>query len=150
MSEDDHRRFLRWRGVRDACKRCKGAGVYLYGSGATWRGGMGTASMTMGTCDACWGTGDEYRRGTDLRKMSEDREHQTEAAALAWIEHSSGCSLSGHSPAWDEIIRVLESQERRRKLPAGVDPFWYGMIVAPVVSVFKRLRAAKLREEGGT
>src|SRR5574342_79379 len=52
-----------------ACESCGGWGVRLYGSEATWRGGIGGAAMTRDTCDACWGSGDRERAGIDLRTM---------------------------------------------------------------------------------
>ena len=50
------------------CTKCKGKGRKWYGSGATWRGGMGVASCTMDICNKCWGSGDEDKPFTDLRK----------------------------------------------------------------------------------
>lgn len=54
-----------------ACKRCGGAGTYLYGSGSTWRGGQGVASITEDVCDVCWGTGRADKTGLDLRELVE-------------------------------------------------------------------------------
>jgi len=41
----------------DWCKDCSGTGVQLYGSTATWHGGIGGAAMTHDVCDKCWGSG---------------------------------------------------------------------------------------------
>lgn len=40
-----------------ACPQCSGSGIKLYGSTATWRGGIGGAAMTNDVCDKCWGSG---------------------------------------------------------------------------------------------
>lgn len=61
--------LLHQRGVRVPCEKCRGAGVCRYPGGQTWRGGMGTARATWDTCDRCWGTGDEVRRGVNLRSV---------------------------------------------------------------------------------
>lgn len=49
------------RGVQTPCPGCSGLGVKLYGSTATWRGGIGGAAMTNDVCDECWGSGDAER-----------------------------------------------------------------------------------------
>ena len=57
-----------FRGVHHPCTKCYGMGTLLYGSTATWKGGIAGAACTMGVCDHCWGSGDEYRHWVDLRK----------------------------------------------------------------------------------
>lgn len=52
-----------------ACKACGGVWTRLYGSTATWRGGIGGAAMTVGTCSDCWGSGRVDRAGVDLRRL---------------------------------------------------------------------------------
>ncbi len=42
----------------ELCRDCGGWGVKLYGSTATWRGGVGGAAMTSDVCNKCWGSGD--------------------------------------------------------------------------------------------
>jgi DnaJ-class molecular chaperone len=44
-----------------ACKDCGGSGYKLYGSTATWRGGVGGQMMIEDVCDKCWGSGDADR-----------------------------------------------------------------------------------------
>jgi hypothetical protein len=61
-------RFLQWRQIDDVCLKCSGSGIRTYGSTATWRGGIGGASMTTDVCDSCWGTGDKYKTGVDLKE----------------------------------------------------------------------------------
>jgi hypothetical protein len=43
----------------ELCSDCAGWGVKLYGSTATWRGGIGGQAMTTDVCDVCWGSGDK-------------------------------------------------------------------------------------------
>lgn len=52
-----------------ACPKCSGEGRRVYGSTATWQGGIGGQAMTEGICDKCWGTGRTDRIGVDLRKL---------------------------------------------------------------------------------
>lgn len=51
--------LLQWRRIQpgDECPKCGGAGTLLYGSTATWRGGIGGAAMTVDVCHVCWGSG---------------------------------------------------------------------------------------------
>lgn len=53
--------------IETPCPVCRGSGVIVYGNGSTWKGGIGGAAMTPGVCDKCWGTGDAYRKGVNLR-----------------------------------------------------------------------------------
>jgi hypothetical protein len=39
------------------CDECGGAGIKLYSSTATWRGGCGGQAFTADVCDVCWGSG---------------------------------------------------------------------------------------------
>ena len=55
------------------CKKCGGQGERTYPSTALWRGGIGGAAMSVGTCDRCWGTGRTDKIGPDLRRMWEGR-----------------------------------------------------------------------------
>ena len=72
--DSQQQRFLEWRWIRDArhglCGECKGAGVKLYGSTSTWRGGIGGCAMTTDVCDACWGSGTN-RAWTSHRRITE-------------------------------------------------------------------------------
>lgn len=40
------------------CSECSGLGIKMYGSTATWRGGIGGQMITDDVCDRCWGSGD--------------------------------------------------------------------------------------------
>jgi len=51
------------------CRACGGTGKRAYGSTATWRAGVGGQMVTEGTCNRCWGSGDEARPGPDLRRQ---------------------------------------------------------------------------------
>jgi len=70
LKESLPQRMLDWRGVETPCKRCGGSGRIGYGNTATWRGGIGGSMMTADVCSVCWGSGDENRKGVDLRKVS--------------------------------------------------------------------------------
>lgn len=45
----------------DRCEGCNGSGTQVYGSTATWCGGIGGAAMTEDVCDKCWGSGKKHR-----------------------------------------------------------------------------------------
>lgn len=70
-----------------ACGRCCGAGEYMYSSGATWRGGVGTCSFQDDVCDLCWGTGRTDKKGADLRALEgavEEAKKQNTVEYLGW------------------------------------------------------------------
>lgn len=65
--------MLEIRGIEKACPRCKGSGVELYGSTATWRRGVVAGqAMTNDVCDSCWGSGDADRPWADLRALEKE------------------------------------------------------------------------------
>jgi DnaJ-class molecular chaperone len=53
--------------IEVTCIRCNGSGTIVYGSGATWRGGIGGSMMTEDVCNKCWGSGDEKNPGENLK-----------------------------------------------------------------------------------
>ena len=56
------------------CKKCGGEGERSYPTTAVWMGGPAGQAFTMGTCDVCWGSGDEKNPGPNLRvKMALER-----------------------------------------------------------------------------
>lgn len=46
--------------VENRCRDCGGFGRKVYGTTATWRGGVGGAMVTQDVCDRCWGSGDAH------------------------------------------------------------------------------------------
>ena len=65
--------MLLWRGIdrlagEEPCTECGGSGIRVYGSTATWRGGIGGQAITHDVCDRCWGSGRADKPWTNLRK----------------------------------------------------------------------------------
>jgi hypothetical protein len=111
--------FLRWRGVDDPCLTCDGSGVRTYGSTATWRGGMGGASCTRDVCDTCWGTGDRFRRGLDLRRLRDEESARIAQAAATALVESCGAKFSNSKVEIHNIINHLEKLVDGRTRPAA-------------------------------
>lgn len=94
---------MSWRGLdREAdkvCVKCGGSGQRIYGSTATWRGGIGGQAMTRGVCDRCWGSGDESLpwpswRERDVEKQARASAESRLAALREAVEkapHGSAC-----------------------------------------------------------
>lgn len=53
-----------------ACDACRGLGDRIYPTTATWHGGAGCATPTLGVCDRCWRSGRRDQRGPDLREAA--------------------------------------------------------------------------------
>ena len=100
--------FLRWRGVRTPCDKCKGSGICIYSSTATWRGGMGGAAMARDVCDECWGSGDHDRHGDDLRAQRDGWNQSVATAAGRLLSESVGGYLTVTIPAINAIAGELE------------------------------------------
>lgn len=110
------------RGVEDPCPRCQGMGRRSYSSTATWRGGIGGQAITMDVCDVCWGTGDRFRRGTDLRRMAREEESRVAERAGSFLAEQCGTYLSNMRPALRAVATELERLGRGRK---ERPPFFY-------------------------
>jgi hypothetical protein len=67
MTQED---FLRWRFIEpcNMCETCQGAGKIVYPDTSTYYRFTTTQDqLTVGVCDACWGSGDKTDVWTDLR-----------------------------------------------------------------------------------
>ena len=111
----DHDRFLDWRGIEVPCPECKGSGRTVYGSTATWRGGVGGCSMTADVCDACWGSGDKAKPWTDLRKLRDEETQRVELRAGELLAHRLGAKLALLHPGLLALADELERLSRGRK-----------------------------------
>lgn len=115
MNDDDLRdRFLVWRGVDDPCLKCDAAGKISYGNTATWRGGIGGATITQDICDACWGSGDRFRTGMDLRKLRSEEARRTAEAAVDLLARSVGAGWKTTHAEIGQIIETLEKLSDKR------------------------------------
>ena len=65
---------LQARGVEIPCETCHGLGTRAYRSTATWHGGIGGQMVTGDVCDKCWGTGDKYQKGANLKTLYSELE----------------------------------------------------------------------------
>ena len=130
MSEqafDAHLHMLQLRGVDVPCVACRGSGVRVYGSTATWRGGIGGAAMTQDVCDRCWGSGDANRSWTDLRKLTARRREWEAEQCATWLAHRIGANLTSARKHLSLLADVIAAEAKKRK-PKNVpdaDRFWY-------------------------
>jgi hypothetical protein len=124
--------FLEWRGIEAPCATCDGSGVRVYGSTATWRGGVGGQAVTTGVCDACWGSGDMHRRGANLRAMESAIRNAKRAALYeAFVGHiakATGATLEAlgapSRAALEMAAELITKESRRRNLPEWARGFW--------------------------
>lgn len=122
MEEKD---FLKKRGVYIPCPKCAGYGVRFYGSGATWRGGVGTASCERDICDECWGTGDFHRKGTDIRKLENALKSKEASDCANWLMNKTGINFKFTRGHWKHLLERLDKEQNRRKLPEGINSLHY-------------------------
>lgn len=137
--EEAWRRMCDLRGVETPCPKCDGYGVRLYGSTSTWRGGMGGQALTHGVCDSCWGSGDATRQWTDLRKLETERVAMSDRECAEWLARKCGASYSRMRESLARFADVIEAEKRRRKVPAGVDLFWYSRAAEAVAGALRSL-----------
>lgn len=97
-------RMLDWRGVDDPCLQCDGSGRQVYGSTATWRGGMGGATMTADVCSTCWGSGDRYRHGANLRMLRSEESKRIAERAVNLLADSCGVQFKS---SWSDVHHLI-------------------------------------------
>lgn len=118
-SMTDAETLRRHRGVRNPCPKCSGWGVRWYGSGSTWRGGMGTASCTQDVCGGdggCWGSGDA---DAPWPSWAEERA-RVERGAAERLDAALGV-LPGARDALAEFLGLaVRAAERRDARSLGV------------------------------
>lgn len=84
----------------DCCPECTGLGTAVYGSTATWRGGVGGQAMTSDVCNKCWGSGSKSRPWKSWREGLEYIEKiSAEADELEKSE-----TLSGYDHMFDKLV----------------------------------------------
>lgn len=103
--EDLHGAVLQTMGV--ACPKCSGRGNVVYGSTATWHGGMGGASMTTAVCDQCWGSGRTDHKGLDLRRVTSQIRSLEKGTSLRWFEQRIGVNLTTLREHFPKIAKKL-------------------------------------------
>lgn len=118
IDEELHQRLLAWRGVDDPCLKCNGAGNVVYGHGSTWRGGMGATCTALDVCDSCWGTGDRYRYGVNLRQLRDEESKRVAERAVSALADSTGAQFRGKDTL--DLMLELDRIVDRRKLPPNV------------------------------
>ena len=151
MSETTLEEIHRRRGVSVPCEQCDGLGAHMYSSGATWRGGMGTASFEPDVCDVCWGSGDAHRHGADLRAMTAQRDAWDDGQAVAYLSRSIGLRYTDTAARVEMLAALADKEANRRKLPDGADAFWWARGWESLASTLRRLAkgAAQATEGAG-
>lgn len=147
-TEECYRWALAWRDVEEPCQACGGSGRRLYGSTATWHGGIGGAAMTWDVCDRCWGTGDARRKGADLRAMTAARRAWEAEQCAKWLGDRIGASLSTMRPLLLAVATALQAETRKRKAPGGVELFWYQRAVETVIAAVTELAGKDVSAAG--
>lgn len=69
MTKEFHEWMRVRRGIEDLCESCYGFGVKTYANTTPWGQGAGGQVITNDICDNCWGTGDENKKGVNLRHL---------------------------------------------------------------------------------
>lgn len=135
------------RHVRDACAVCRGTGVRMYASGATWRGGMGTTCHAPDVCDACWGSGDRYRHGVNLRQLRDEEEQRIRERAVSLLAEVAGAGMGltlAVAKIADALDALAKAQDRRGATPVP-------HLAAMATSLARTLRkAAKVGGKDGS
>lgn len=145
MDRDEARKLAQEiRGVRYPCEHCRGMGARLYSSTATWRGGMGGASMTYDACDTCWGSGDSTRPWTNVRDLERKRRSWEAEECAKWLAERAGLTLGMFRPALLLVIAAIAKEANRRKLPNGIEPFWYARTAEALARTLRDLVGERL------
>lgn len=111
--------FVEERGVREPCESCGGHGVRVYGSTATWRGGIGGQAMTTYVCDVCWGSGDQINHWPSHREFYglKRRAEKAEARCMEGLASLMLCHAlaTGHGDTMEDLLNELDWQLKERE-----------------------------------
>lgn len=139
-TEEELRAYLlEWRGVDTPCKRCGGSGRTVYSNTSTWHGGIGGSAMTDDVCCWCWGTGDEHRKGADLRRMTAQRRAWEAEQCAKWLAARTGATLQIMRRDLKLLVEVIAKEAKRRKPPEGTEPFWYARAAESLAAALTEL-----------
>lgn len=119
--------WLAERGVTDPCPSCAGEGRKAYGNTSTWRKGFGGQAITWDVCDVCWGTGDRFRKGCDLRAWRDQEARETARYAVELLAKAAGAPYEHSQAAVTAIVALLlrEAVTAGRRRVVGVKaPPW--------------------------
>lgn len=115
---NEHQRFLEFRCMTSGCglghtvcRDCGGAGRKMYGSTATWRGGIGGQAFTSDICDRCWGSGFEDRPWISVR------EHEELDRSEALGRKQYDIMLGKYERAFERAEQLRATIEQVRGLP---------------------------------
>lgn len=92
VEEDFLKVLCERRGIENICKGCNGSGTKLYANTSTWQHGIGGQAMTVDVCEDCWGTGDENKKGFDLRRIKIFKDNEKCLRKMLWLGH--GCPVT--------------------------------------------------------
>lgn len=107
--------WLAERGVTDRCPSCDGDGRKMYANTSTWRKGFGGQAITHDVCDVCWGTGDRFRQGVNLREWRDRQAADTARHAVELLARAAGAPYEHCREAVTAIVALL----RREAVTAG-------------------------------
>lgn len=96
----------------DGCPSCQGYGTRVYPTTATWHGGAGGATPTLGVCDRCWRSGLVSRKGPNLREAARvsDALRQETRLSLALTEQRDA-AIAERDEARAETARLASQLE---------------------------------------
>jgi hypothetical protein len=80
---------------------------------------MSTCGFAWDVCDSCWGSGDHYRSGCDLRRLRDEEDKRVAEHAVDLLARSVGSALSGCRPAIAHMIEALDKISNKRGAPAA-------------------------------
>jgi hypothetical protein len=82
---------------------------------------MGAASITTDVCDSCWGTGDRFRSGVNLRQLRDEETKRVAERALTAVVDATAANMRGASAhGTGELLIELDKLLDRRRLPMSI------------------------------
>ena len=121
------------------CDRCRGLGTYMYGNGATYRRGMGVASMTIDICDQCWGSGDADRTLTNIKELEDGIKRIRDDSAFQYIARYFGLNFLSLKKRFLQLADIAEAQTRKRKIPEHEDAWQWNRDWETIAVLIKKL-----------
>lgn len=145
--KDSYEFALEWRSIDQltdkVCRRCNGAGIAIYGSTATWRGGIGGQAMTSDVCDQCWGSGTANKPWHSRREAT--AAPSAPSARVAELEAENTAAVVTLAAKLRRIA-ALESQLAESQKEAQEQARIVGMGAERELALMAQLAASRERE----
>lgn len=106
---------------------------------------MGASAVTIDVCDVCWGSGDAHSPGENLQEWRDREQRLMVESSSRWLRDRLGADISSLRSMLAFLAEEVERLSRKRKVPDGMDEFWFRRAMELFSSVLREFSLPKER-----